>query len=114
MKNGAIAGAVLCSMVFIPAFGTRHTQALLMLVSFAAAESCAVRAESNRVRSESCAVRGSCGWRVGARGSSFDTSDGAFTGGVGVEGRTLAIDYAFASLQDVATATHRVGIRWRR
>jgi spermidine synthase len=34
---GAIAGAVLCSMVFIPAFGTRHTQALVIVVSFGAA-----------------------------------------------------------------------------
>lgn len=34
---GAIAGAVLCSMVLIPTLGTRHTQSLLIAVSFAAA-----------------------------------------------------------------------------
>ena len=34
---GAIAGAVLCSMLLIPVLGTRHTQALLIAVSFLAA-----------------------------------------------------------------------------
>lgn len=52
--------------------------------------------------------------RVGGVAIPGDDDGSPFSAGAAVNGRSLAVDYAFRSFDAVGGATHRIGVRWWR